>query len=178
VLVLVLTRTLAPLQCLALLQSRVPLGFECTGDEPVRRIDRLITVRRSWPVILRVVELQAPLLTRRSAIALQRVQGTHRQVHLGWCHGAQKERRHRRIDPCGAHALTRRASLIVVGLITGIGGGSLFSGRIVLDAHCASAAATEDNALEQGCPCTGGTTAVRTVPVGAEEGLVRAKLLP
>src|SRR5262249_23132936 len=60
VLVLVLKRPIAPLQRLALFQGRFPWGFECTGDEPVRGIDRLIPALRSLPVILRWLELQSP----------------------------------------------------------------------------------------------------------------------
>src|SRR5215831_13428559 len=178
VLVLVLKRPIAPLQRLALFQGRFPWGFECTGDEPVRAIDRLIPALRSLPVILRWLELQSPLLTRRSAITLQRVPGTHRQVHLGWGHGAQQERRDRLIDPFGAHALTRRTALVVVGLRTGVGGGTLVPGRIVLETPFAPAAAADDNALEQRRAFAGGATAVRTIPMGAQEGLMRDTLLP
>src|SRR5262249_16295131 len=97
---------------------------------------------------------------------------------LGRRHGLEKELRHRGVHAVRAHALTLRPAFGLIRLITGVGRGAFFACGIVLDAHFAATAATEDHPLEQSGAFAGWPAPVRAVPIGMQDVLMLDKLLP
>jgi hypothetical protein len=146
-------------------QFVIPSSFELTGDQAIVRVDAFILPLRQAGVVPCLFQLQLPLSPLAGQVVFNLIEHLHRHGQALRRHGLQERLHDPRVHRARGHTLTNLGIAITVALLTHVDRRPAFVLGVVLDPHRATAAATDDEPLQEGGPFTGDASTAVAIPV-------------